>query len=187
VTSLFDPSAFIEAEQRTLATLAEPCAPCDTAADLRKPAENSEFSPTPNETFATIAGIAAPLSPETIWTDGPALLAALPRPVRMASAAWRDLVRATKWIADDWARDAAQAGWHPLEFFGCNPDPFAGRLDRDGLIVTVMKLAAPAKVTAIHADGAVITCRGGATMTKRLFGPRGQVFLWEAYAMKGGP
>jgi len=188
VTSLFDPSAFIAAErEQTLATIAEPCRACDTCLGTSKASENSHSWPAAKHEIATIAGIAAPDPEESVWTAGPKLLAALPRPVRLKGSVWAEIVRQTKWIADDWAGAAASAGWDPHEFYGCNPDPFVGRVDRDGLTMTMIRMTSPCQVTAIYSDRAVFTCRDGSTMTMRHFGPRGQVFLWEAYAMKGGP
>ncbi len=104
----------------------------------------------------------------------------------MGKLEWDRLVRTTRWIADDWAATADAAGWDPLEFYGSGPDPYRSGY-QDGLIKLVLGLAEPAAVTAIGADHAEITVRGGVILRYRHFGPRGQVFLWDADWMKEGP
>lgn len=111
----------------------------------------------------------------------------LERPAGIKVDRWNDLLRLVKWTAEDWSAAAVELRWHPLEFFGCNPDPYAGRGDRDGVVTSMFRMPTPTKITAVLADCVEITDRGGSVMRYRPFGPRGQVYLWEAYAMKEGP
>jgi len=92
----------------------------------------------------------------------------------------------TEEVVKNWGETAQALGWHPLEFFGCNPDPYAGRLDRDGLIKSLFGFKDSAEVVAVHADHVALRT-GRDILHYRAFGPRGQVYLWDAYAPKGGP
>lgn len=123
-----------------------------------------------------------------IWRDAPLLMAALPRPARLRGTDWNALVRLVKWTVDDWAEAAIDAGWHPLEFFGCNPDPYVGRQDRDGVVITIHRMLSPIEIVSVTREFVELRARRcGSAMRYRPFGPRGQVYLWEAYAPKGGP
>jgi hypothetical protein len=78
-------------------------------------------------------------------------------------------------------------GWSPLDLFGCNPDPYARRVDRDGLVACIVGFSTPMKLTELTAPWAVLADMNGVTMRWRPGGRQGQVFLWDAYSMASGP
>ncbi len=188
MASLFDPSAFIAAErQQTLAGIAAPARAIAASCESSKPAENCHFLAPEGPGIATIATIAAFQDQHLIWTNGPALFSTMPRPLRLAQGDWNRLTRLANWIAEDWSQAAIQAGWHPLEFFGCNSDPLAGRSDRDGIVIMLFKSKSPPQVTSVTPDHVELTYRNGDVVRFRSFGPRGQAYLWDAFAMTSGP
>lgn len=188
MASLFDPSAFIAAERaESLAAIAAPARVIAPTCESRKPAEICGFLPSKNPKIATIATIAGFQGQHLIWSQGPSLFSTSPRHPRLAQSDWNRLTRLARWIAEDWSEAAIEAGWHPLEFFGCNPDPFAGRSDRDGIVITLFKSTTPPKVTSVTPEHVELTYRNGDVVRFRSFGPRGQAYLWDALSMTSGP
>lgn len=190
MASLFDTSAFIEAERRqksqSVATIAAPIAACDTLTATPKPPETLAFMPAADLTIAK-SQQSQPSTAETLpWQDDIDALHLLPCPTGMTDARWKRLLRITRSVSREWGRTALDAGWHPLELFGCNPEPMARRVDRNGLVASIFGLSTPVEVTEISRTCAVLSVRIGAPMRYRPIGPRGQVYLWHAYR-QGGP
>lgn len=105
----------------------------------------------------------------------------------MKKSAWLRLLNLVEDLTATWGEQAQAAGWHPLEFFGCNPDPFVGRIDRDGVAMFLFRSKTVVNVTAVTAEHVELTYGGKDVLCYRPFGARGQVYLWDAFAMEGGP
>lgn len=187
MASLFDPRAFIEAERRERSqTLAAAASDCDPAPAPTTPQKSADPVPDQGE-HSQQSQQSQPLGPQwSPWLDGPRLLESYRRPPNIDKSKWRRLVHLAKWTTEDWATSLQDLGWHPLEIFGCNPDPRAGRLDRNGLVRTMLGLGDAVEIVAVNAVYIELSI-GRDALRYRAFGPRGQVYLWEAYAPKGGP
>lgn len=192
----FDPSAFISAERKQSQqsqqsqAVATDILVCDIDLRPAKPAEISQSSAAAAKSVAGIATIATSGPHHLIWRDGIELLHCLPQPPGLAPVRWEALLRLAKWTADDWAGKACDMGWHPLEFLGCSTDPYVGpmaRLDKDGVVFGIFRARIPRKITDVTPDYVEMQTGRGDILRHRPFGPRGQVYLWEAYAPKGGP
>lgn len=114
-------------------------------------------------------------------------MSAVAAPTGMESFRWKRLVRIARQVSDEWGGPALNAGWHPLELFGCNPDPFARRVDRNGLVASLFNMLTPLEIIDLNAKAAVMKDRHGAIMKYYPFGARGQQYLWTAYLQIRGP
>lgn len=85
-------------------------------------------------------------------------------------------------VSAEWGAEAAQAGWTAHELYGCNPDPLASRVDRNGLVTSLYRFLSPMKIATIDAEGAYIEDRNGVRLRFYRRERRGQSLLWEAYA-----
>lgn len=188
----FDPSRFIQAEAarltQTVATLA--AAP-ETVADFAmvlETAEISGFSDQRAPSLATIATIAAPQF-EIQYPFDSALVDFItqPCPPGVRPEAWDEITGETEAVRQRWTDHAISLGWTSLDLFGCHRNPFARRVDRDGLVASITGLLTPVRITSITATYAELTPFRGAPMRHRRMHRPGQVHLWEAYGMTGGP
>jgi hypothetical protein len=108
-------------------------------------------------------------------------------PDRVRPDVWDELVNEAHVVSRRWGRQALGFGWSPLDLFGCNPDPYARRVDRDGLVACIVGFSTPMKLTELTAPWAVLADMNGVTMRWRPGNRQGQAFLWDAYSMASGP
>ena len=188
----FDPSRFIQAEaERKAQTVATLATAQETVADFAmvpETAENRQFSGFVGHSLATIATIAVPAVENRYPFDADlAAFIAQPCPPGIRPETWDEITGETDAVRQRWADHAIGLGWTSLDLFGCNPNPFARRVDRDGLVASITGLLTPVRITSITAANAELTPFRGAPMKyHRMYRP-GQVHLWEAYRMEGGP
>jgi hypothetical protein len=108
------------------------------------------------------------------------------RPAAMEPEPWDELVNEAVVISRRWGTKALECGWHPLDLFGCNPNPYARRLDRTGLVALIAGSSTVLRITDVTPEYAEILDSGSIQRFRR--GARqGQVFLWDAYSMPAGP
>jgi hypothetical protein len=188
MASAFDPSAFIDAERRERKSqaVAAGCDPSSEWAFEAKPSENRHSATPLPEAVATIATVAA-AAPQFSWSSDLARFEAMPCPEGMQEEAWDELVNEAVVISRKWGATALACGWTVHDLFGCNPKPFARRLDRDGLVATIAGFTSPLKITSLTAECAVLQEARGAVLRYRPGNRTGQALLWEAYDMKSGP
>lgn len=141
------------------------------------------FAAAPSPTDATDATDA----PAADWQIGIASLLARPRPLWASRGRWGRLRSALISVRDGWGQVALDAGWSPLDVFGCNPDPQAGRVDRDGLLASLAGHLAAVTVSAIYPQHADFRDERGTILRKRLPIAPGGVMIWEAYRSASGP
>lgn len=151
-----------------------------------KTAKNSQPIAPVAPTVAAVATVAAP-GIEYPWSDGIRQLEAMPRPPRKSAEDWDELVNEAVMVSRHWGQRATDLGWEPLDLFGCNPNPFALRLDRNGLVVSLAGFLVPLRIVHMTARHAILHDPNGTVLRHQRGGRSGQVFLWEAYAMFHGP
>lgn len=188
----FDPSRFIQAEAERAAQTVATLAACPvTVADFAFGSETTEisrFSDEPEPALATIATIAAPQF-EIHYPFDPDLVVfiAQPCPPGVRPEAWDEITGETDAVRQRWTDHAIGLGWTSLDLFGCHPNPFGRRVDRDGLVASITGLLTPVRITSITATYAELTPFQGPPMRYHRLHRPGQVHLWEAYSMAGGP
>lgn len=190
VASAFDPSAFIAAEERRRALSAPArvlATPCDrgTAIETRG---NQPFSDEATTPLATIATVAAPATDMRFpWSADLLRFVERPCPIDERGDYWSELQEEAWSVSREWGETAIAAGWSALNLFGSNPDPAAGRVDRDGLVVSICRLRSPVTIVAIDSEAASLRCPRGSIMKHRRHARPGTILLWEAYPMTAGP
>lgn len=188
MTSRFDPSAFLAAEQSQLspavATVADAWA---WEPKQPKTAEMREFEPAPAASVATIAAIAGVHAENLPWSAEVMRFVDRPAPGGVRPEAWDELVGEVWDIHRNWGSQALELGWSALDLFGCNPDPSARRVDRDGLVVAIAGILTPLRVTLIERDHALLSDHRGNVLRHRRQRAAGGVLLWEAFPMTTGP
>lgn len=190
VASAFDPSAFIAAEQRrrALAPVASPLAETCEAFAAPEPIGNQPFSVQPSTALAEIAPIAAPAAEMPFpWSADLLAFVDRPCPIGERDEYWSELQEEAWSVSRQWGEAATAAGWTAYDLFGSNPDPSAGRVDRDGLVVGICRLRSPVTITAIDSEAASLRCPRGSILKHRRRERPGSVLLWEAYPMTAGP
>jgi hypothetical protein len=138
----------------------------------------------PATVVATVATVAAPRLP---WIDGLALLKALPCPGWVAEDRWERLVYTALKLSAEWGEQAHALGWTTVDLFGCNPVPWAGRLDRNGLALTLADWHGPIQVRAVTTDKIALEVDHSNRLHFYRFERAGSVPLWVGYAQEGGP
>lgn len=100
---------------------------------------------------------------------------------------WNDIAEEAWDVSRQWGQRAIDLGWSSLDLFGCNPDPFARRVDRNGLVVSITSLLTPVRLVDLTAKFAALRDRAGSVM--KFYPPvgLGSVHIWEAHAMTSGP
>lgn len=186
----FDPSAFIEAERAQVSqAVADNSYGSWAPIGLVKTAEIVRSATLPEPSVATIATIAAdPLGNEE-WVADLRAFVNTPCPAWMNDEIWDELTSEAWDVARNWSGKAVAAGWTSTDLFGCNPDPLARRVDRNGLVAAIVSLKTPVTIVAIDSGGATLRCsdsRSSAMRHRRQPSP-GAVPLWEAYAVPDPP
>ncbi len=163
------------------------CRDADALAEAPAASKTAEISHSadlrPNSTDVT-DGTDAPIAD---WRDGVAFMLRLDRPRWAPIARWGRLRSALMTIRDEWAEDAFAAGWSLTDVFGCNPNPRAFRVDRDGLAVALAGHLAEITIQAVRPGSAVFADIRGSLMRLRLPIGAGAVPLWVAYSDENGP
>ena len=81
----------------------------------------------------------------------------------------------------------ASMGWTLLDMFGCNRDPVARRVDRNGVAVTIGRMLSPISACAVDADHWHLADQRGSILRFPRMDRGRQVLLWQAYAPRSGP
>lgn len=151
-----------------------------------KAAENSHIPWPPQPAVATVATVAAP-DQVFPWSEGLAQLCAMVRPERVRPEVWDELINEAGDVSRIWGARALECGWNPLDLFGCNPDPYARRNDRNGLVKLLVNFLTPLRIVDITPEFAALSDPHGGILRFRTGWRRGQVYLWEAYCSESGP
>jgi hypothetical protein len=133
---------------------------------------------------ANVATVAAPRLP---WSNGLSLLRRLSCPAWLTTDRWERLVYEAGKLSNDWGDQAHALGWTTLDLFGCNPAPWASRLDRNGLVMTLVDWRGPIKVCAMTTDRIALEVDRGHRLHFYRSTLTGAVPLWIGYAQEGGP
>lgn len=184
MASRFDPSAFIDAEEKQ--ALAAPASVFSPPATERKPAENRHFSQSEPAALATIATIAAPLA-ETPWSAALTLFVAQPCPADVPPEHWDELVNEAEKVERTWGEIALGLGWSVHDLYGCPPEPLAPRFGQSGLVHAIVTLKTPVRLASVDAAGAKLQPFQGPALTFYRSLRPGAVLLWEAYRTASGP
>lgn len=110
-----------------------------------------------------------------------------PAPDDVRPEIWDELIGEVWDVHRNWGAQALELDWSALDLFGCNPNPSARRLDRDGLVVAIAGILTPLRVTQIERDHALLSDHRGNILRHRRQRALGGVLLWEAYPMTTGP
>lgn len=156
----------------------------DAFPDWGKGADFRRFQREREGTVATVAAVATPRLP---WADGVDLLKRLDQPRWMPYEQWERLVYIAVTLSRDWGAQAHSLGWSDIDLFGCNPEPWKGRVDRNGLAMLLYRWTGPIKVAAITDQSVALTVDHGHTLQFRHFERLGAVPLWVAFSQEGGP
>jgi hypothetical protein len=188
MATAFDPSRFIEAEaSRQSQPLADVASDgWDWGAGPKMP-ETRDKHGTSAPTVATIATLAGPDTSGLPFDRDVRCFVEQPCPRDLDAERWDELTAEVWGVHRNWAALAVGVGWSSLDLFGCNPDPFARRVDRDGLVATIVGLRSPVRLVEITSAYAELACVRGASMRYRPPPAPGAVHIWEAYRMWSGP
>lgn len=196
MASAFDPSRFIvaeaarataqgAAERSALPTLAGhlPAVAEPSSAPLSAPAEGQAAN------FSRLATLAGGGLHSREWFADLQRFVDARCPDDIRPEAWDELTGEAWNVARRWSDDALAHGWTSLDLFACNPNPRAARVDRNGLVMSIVCLRTAVKLVEITREVAVMETADHSR--SRLRKPRGQasgaVHLWDAYPMQGGP
>lgn len=185
----FDPTAFLAAEAPSLQALAGICYTPVDATPVSKVAENRAVPAFMEAPLAGLAGIAAGVREKHSWGGDLCRFVDAECPAFVSPELWDELTSEAWLLATAWGDEAASKGWTAVDLFGCNPDPFARRVDRDGLLLGIVGLKVPSKVVAIHRDVAELQCCDtGRSILRHRRGPAlGSISVWHAYLARDGP
>lgn len=134
-----------------------------------------------------VAAVAAVATPALPWADGLVQLQRLPCPIWLDPDGWENLVYQAVTLSRDWGRQAHALGWSEIDLFGCHRQPWARRIDLDGLAVRLATWHGPIKVAAMSESSIALTVAHDHQLHFRHHERHGSVPLWIGYAHKGGP
>ena len=188
MASAFDPSRFIAAEASRGATIATLAAPDQSVAGWSVEAKSFSLGNNP-PAVAGIAALAAKGLENREWFADLRHFTERPCPDGVAPDFWDELTGEAWTLARDWSDIAIAAGWTSIDLFGCNPVPSARRVDRDGLVMTIVGLRSATRILSIDADAATLETAdlSRSILRKRRHPAAGSVLLWQAYSQEGGP
>lgn len=188
MSSRFDPSAFLAAEQSQLSpTVATVADGWGWEPKSQKTAEKRGFQPTAAPSVATIATVAGVGAKNLPWTLGVTSFVERSAPADMREDAWDELVNEVWDVHQKWGEQAVDLGWSSLDLFGCNPDPSARRVDRDGLVIAIVGILTPLRIIRLERDHAALSDHRQNLLRHPRQRASGAVHLWEAYSMTTGP
>lgn len=121
------------------------------------------------------------------WQRGVSDLIALPCPSFSSFLDWDTLCFRVFQFASEWADDGLRYGWTTLDMFGCNRDPSARRVDRNGVAITIGRMLSPLTVCAVDRDAWHFADQHGSIMRFPRMDRVGQVPMWIAYAPTAAP
>lgn len=135
------------------------------------------------EALATLATLAGGNG----WAQGVHDLVALPCPAFHSPSEWDTLCWRVYSFAIEWADDGLRYGWTMLDMFGCNPDPSARRVDRNGVAMSLGRMLSPLTVAAVDTDAWHFADQRGSLLRFTRMDRIGQVPMWIAYRARAGP
>lgn len=163
--------------------LAKSSQPADAFAKSSEREDFRHFRRNRRETLATLATLAG----GDEWKDGIAALIGTACPHFHTLPIWDTICWRVHRFAVEWADDGLRYGWTLLDMFGCNPDPAARRVDRNGVAMTLARMLSPLTVAAVDADGWHLADQRGSLMRYPRMERQGQVLIWDAYSARAGP
>jgi hypothetical protein len=201
---LFDPSAFVQAEEARIARDLQvpeqvltgnpildlpPIPNCPKPSDISPDVAECSPSVAPQPEPPKGAENRAPRAEEspavaTVATvamcrAGVISLAALPKPRGVGKLRYKRLIRDAESFERMWLEKAVALGWSVEEMYGCWRNPLASRLDCDGLVHCLDGR----KISLLTAESAVILVdRGNVQTYRRGFDRSAAVPIWLAYA-----
>ena len=140
--------------------------------------------PTCSRGVATVAGVAAPRLP---WAAGIEQLRVMPCPGWLPASQWERLVFVALELSRTWGAQAHALGWTEIDLFGCHTQPWKGRIDRNGLALSLAHWRGPIRVAAITDKAIALHVDHGQQLRFYHFDRAGSVPLWIGYAQEGGP
>lgn len=148
-----------------------------------KAEEFRRFRQDRSEALASLATLAGGKE----WIAGVKRLLRQPCPSFMAQRDWDALCWRTLQFGRKWADEGLGCGWTMLDMFGCNPDPAARRVDRNGVAMTICRMLSPINVAAVDAKAWHLADRSGSLMRFTRMDRLGQVPMWTAFGPRAGP
>lgn len=136
---------------------------------------------------AAVATVATPQPHRLPWSAGLAALRTLAAPGYMPDGTWDHLVYVATRLSDQWGDKAHAAGWSTLDLFGCNPQPWVARADRNGLAMLLAGWAGPIRVVDVEPASIVLEAINGSRLRYGRFDRSAAVPIWEGFAMPRGP
>jgi hypothetical protein len=164
-------------------TLAGPCEGFDAFEISAKAEDFRHFCQSRAKALAALATLAGGQE----WARGIYELIALPCPSFHSQNEWNILSWRIYGFTVEWAADGLRYGWTLLDIFGCNPDPSARRVDRNGVAMTLGRMLSPLTVAAVDADAWHLADQRGSLLRFTRMARPGQVPLWTAYSAHSGP
>lgn len=164
-------------------TIAAPSDSLDAFEISAKAEDFRRFRMNRAETLAALAALAGGKD----WAKGVDALLRLPDPAFMSRQGWDAFCWRVHQFAAEWADDGLRYGWTMLDMFGCNPDPAARRVDRNGVAMTIGRMLSPLTVCAVDADGWHLADQRGSLLRYPRMERLGQVPMWQAFAPRSGP
>lgn len=188
MADLFDPSAFIAAEQPLESQgIAENSYAPPGDAQAPKRAEKRGFATPDPGRLARIATLAEGDGEKLPWDDALTSWVAAPPPDFVRPEHWDEITHEALAVSRVWGATALAAGWTSLNLFGCHSRPQFRRLDHNGLVATIVGLLSPVRITALTSACAELSDHNGTVMRYRPRDKPAAVHLWEAYAMPAPP
>lgn len=169
---------------RDVSAVSTPVAGVGAIGNTQKTAEISHFPTVPEGTVSTVSTVSGFPLP---WADGLAVMERMDAPDWMREDQWDHIVRTALGLSRDWGVQALAMGWDTLDLFGCNPEPWAGRIDRDGLSLSLSGWRGPITVRAITATAITMEADHGQVVRFYRHQRSGAVPMWVAYGRGGGP
>jgi hypothetical protein len=111
------------------------------------------------------------------WTEGLAVLCAMPAPTGFSAARWKQIIEGASAFLQRWGSEAARSGWTTLDVFGCHGDRPDIRFDCMGIVLLLDR----AEVTAVDPQGATLktVVTGSEQRFRRRLLPANTVPLWR--------
>lgn len=164
-------------------TIAAGCQSFDAFEMSAKAEDFRRFCIDRSEALATLATLAGGRE----WAAGLQSLLNTSCSTSMRLADWDLFCWRVLQYALQWADDGLRYGWTLLDMFGCNRDPVARRVDRNGVAVTIGRMLSPISACAVDADHWHLADQRGSILRFPRMDRGRQVLLWQAYAPRSGP
>lgn len=149
--------------------------------------KNRQKAPTRPVPIAEVATVAAQKAEPLPWDDRLAGFIALPCPADVDAEKWDELQGEAEIISRRWGHAALAAGWSEIDIFGCDRKPFSRRLDRHGLVISIVKFAVPLRIIDITPAAAILQGPRDEILRHYIRPREGRILLWDAYPTESGP